>query len=567
MKKAIFLLIYFAALSMATANAQAQANIYASGLKVQKMDEANSVAVYAFTYTLNADATAVSINFNGSNGKQISDPDLLTKGTHTAILSLSDLPDGDYLWSVTATATANTATDPVKVSNDAEYLGFHALRGLAVDNGFESPFFGRVYATEGNETAAATNIRTTTDGVYIYNAALEDVTEQGNAAYSSGVVWGLSGTANSAASPFRVTVAPDGLVFISDWSDTHAGVWTMDPANPSADFKPVFGGTLNSSGVAIADGVEIHGSISHCYVEGTGDDTKLYTFDEDLGLASGVSGNIYRYDIGNLETTWDVAPSALIYDDAANGNVQQNGNSVISPDGRGGWWIYQYRANDNNPAIPSLIHFNGTSIDFISAVDAVDPESTTTSSIIGDSYQGGMALNDGKSMMALTCNGVVRVFDITFDENGKPIIALKYKVTTSFGTTSFSVALDRADNIYVGGNASPFAVYALPKADNTFTTPAPTAQKITIDLTSGITPVNNLGDNVLLIHEKGNIHLQADGLTIVNYTVYDIGGVAVRSNMVGKSSVDVPTSGLAAGVYLIHLNTDKGTVVRRFINK
>lgn len=467
MKKFFFFVM--AALFCGLTSSAQQANIYASGLKAGAVADGK----VPITYFLNTDATALEVNF--VDGTQtvavpITDAALLTKGAHTADVSLATVPAGTYKWEVKATGAA-TAAEPVKVSDDAEHLGFHALRGIAVDNSFESPYFGRVYATEGAENTAAPSIRTTNDGIYIYNSALEDVTNQGNAAWTGGITWGLTGAgANSGASPFRVTVAPDGMVFVTDWSDTHSGIYLLDAGDPSADLKPVFGGTRDGNGVSTEGADQIHGSISHCYIEGTDADTKLYTFDEDLG-GTGIVGNMYRYDIGTLDNPWVATPSALIYDDAANGNLQQNGNSCISPDGRGGWWISQYRASDVNSAVPSLIHWNGTSVDFISATDAPG--------VVVDTYQGGMALNDDKTMMVLTGSGAVRVFDIAFDDAGKPSIALKHTITTTHGTNSYSVALDRAYNVYVGGNASAFSVFALPKPENSFTTPAPTYSTIT----------------------------------------------------------------------------------------
>ena len=521
--------------------AEPQANIYASELKASKVSTDGEIE---FSYTLNADAVSVTIEVSNGEVFEITTPADLTKGAHTVTKTLTiESAVGDYAWTVTVVGEPNTADAPVKVSDDAEHLGFRALRGLAVDNSFESPFFGRVYATEGNETTAGEGIRTTNDGVYIYNAALEDVTGQGNAAYSGGIVWGLSGAANSGASPFRVATAEDGTVYITDWSDTHSGIWTMDPANPTADLQPVFGGARDSRGVLIENGVEIVGSISHCYIEGTGADTKLYTFDEDLGLTSGVSGNIYRYDIGNAENPWIAAPSALIYNDGSYGNLQQNGNSCISPDGRGGWWISQYRSNDTDPAIPSLIHFTGTSVDFISAVDIAG--------LVVNSGQGGMALNEDKSLIALTGNGVVRIFDINFDGTGKPVLTLKYTIATSFANNSYSVALDKADNIYVGGNASAFAIFALPKADNSFTTPAPASQPVTITTGDGINLT--IAGDIFAFCENNQITVTSDK-AIQAVKLYDLQGRTIDSKqgLANKCTLTAP----GKGIYIVEAVTE-----------
>lgn len=81
--------------------------------------------------------------------------------------------------------------------------------------------------------------------------------------------------------------------------------------------------------------------------------TILYTFDEDYKV-DGKAGNILQYNIGTT-THWTEAPS-IAFNNAATGGYQANMNSTILPDGRGGWWISQYRAADE-AAVPSLIHY------------------------------------------------------------------------------------------------------------------------------------------------------------------------------------------------------------------
>jgi flagellar hook assembly protein FlgD len=104
----VFLL--FAALFVYGAMSYAQqANIYASGLSAGTVSENNEVS---FTYTLNADATSLNIqilNEDGTTAKTIplTEATLLTKGAHTATVTVDGLATGLYAWSVTATAAAN----------------------------------------------------------------------------------------------------------------------------------------------------------------------------------------------------------------------------------------------------------------------------------------------------------------------------------------------------------------------------------------------------------------------------------------------------------------------------
>ncbi|GHV10556.1 hypothetical protein FACS1894162_5030 [Bacteroidia bacterium] len=530
MKKII--LLAAVCLLASTASYAQTANIYASGLTAAAPG-ATSVDV---SYFLNTNATAVAVNFLDNNGVvkatvPVTNAALLTQGAHTATIPYgTNVPSGTWKWSVTATAAVNAGTDPVQLTSGS--LTFTAPRGLAIDNNFESPFFGRIYAT-GAGTGKPQQ------GVWIFGSDLSDITTQDSVPYS-GTPWAA---ANTGSSPFRITVAQDGKLYISDWSDgATSGVWVFDPATPAVDAVSVFGGTFTTGGIfTAANGDEIHGSVSACYVEGTGADTKLYTFDEDI-LAAGATNkmNLYRYDIGNLATPWAAAPSALVYDDGPNGNLQQNGNSVILPDGRGGWWISQYRAA-NGAAIPSLIHQNQTG-----TVTNFGSETT----LIPDSYQGGMALNLTNDVIALTGSNAIRLLDITFDGAGVPSLAAKYSITTTLSTSEFSVALDAADNVYSTSNTNPINVWALPKADNTFTTPAPAASTLAItnpNYTNLATP------SVAAVTISGSDKAVNFSAAVATAQVYDIAGqlVAEANNV---TSVTVAT----AGVYVVKAITATG---------
>jgi gliding motility-associated-like protein len=404
-------------------------------------------------------------------------------GVHQFTTNITGLQAGVYKWSITATGAyrSNSATDPTKVSNDDTRFLFWGPRGVAVDNSFESPFFGRIYAAEGAggtvSEGSPNPTRTTTRGIYILNSALTDTTQQGSTAHSGNINWAAP------AGLYRVSVAPDGKVYMADNSIDHAGVWIMDPANPSATFTPVF--TPGTSDLTV------HGRIPHCYVDGIEENTKLFTFD----AGNNTTGNINRYDIGNATLPWTTAPSAVIYDDAANGNLQQNMNSCIVPDGRGGWWISQYRAGNSTLAIPSLIHLTstGTLTNF-----GAHPN------IIG-SYQGGLAVNADNNLLAMgTTAGSLKVFEINFDGAGIPSLTFKYDIAIGNGGVAngytIGTAFDVANNIYaIDNQRERLRVFALPKTDNNFTTPASSKSLIVVTtvnkpLVESTVPANGAND-------------------------------------------------------------------------
>jgi hypothetical protein len=450
--KKLFFLLLTVALCVTSGYAQTQPNIYASGLQASAADANGDVQ---FTYTLNANASQVKITVDNGDEFTITTASDLTKGLHTVTQRLTDAAVGDYDWSVQATGASASPGSPVKISTDEPRFLFWGPRGIAVDNHFNSPFFGRIYASEGSGgtvTAGTPNpTRTTTTGVYILNTLLEDVTNQGATAYAGGVTWGATTTAHSLD---RVFVAPDGKVYLADVGAS-PNVYILDPASPSSNFTPVFSGnSVKSTHVILYNGF-------------------LYVFDVSSG------GNINKYDISTIPAT----PTAtVIYNDISNGNLQQNlSHNAICPDGRGGWWISQHRAgSSSNGAIPCLIHYNTTT-------GTVDYNSGTT---FQSTYQGGMAyLNTGsEELLALgTTQGTIKIWSVTYDTNGHPALTDKWSVSTGTGAYARAIDFDKAMNLYaIDNNTERLRVFALPKTANTFTTPAPTAQKVVV--TTAILP-------------------------------------------------------------------------------
>ncbi|MDR1526329.1 MAG: T9SS type A sorting domain-containing protein [Dysgonamonadaceae bacterium] len=517
------------------------ANIYASELSF------SDAAGGSFKFTLNENAQSVVISISEEGETLTSyDAGALTKGVHT--ISNPFGTTGFDAWSVTA--TARLVSRPVKISGSESQIQFNNLRGVTVDNNPESPFFGRIYLSEG-QGGAATG-RTTNDGVYVLDAGLNDITGQGATAYAGNVSWHTT-----AASPFRLTVDPHGQVYVTDWSDTStSGIWVMNPADPGTAFRPVFGGTTNTIGLATANGTAVHGSVSDCKVIGTGDNMKLYTLDEDL-LAPGKSpdptyiagGNLFQYNIGNSTTPWITAPSSVVYDDVDNGNLQKNGNSQIATDGRGGWWISQYRAANGDASTPCLIH--------VSQNGSVDYNSAAT---ITDSYQGGMAVNSDGSILASGGNNAVRIFAITFNASNVPSLELLYTIEHGGGYT-WSCAFDVAGNLYVAVNKT-LTIYAIPKADNSYTS------RVSVDKGTGI-DAPEVRDNVNVYPNPVTSELVIDGqgTPLKAYTLYDLNGRAVRSETINGNRQLVSAGGLNAGVYILQIQTSNGMIVKRIIKK
>ncbi|MDR3134122.1 MAG: N-acetylmuramoyl-L-alanine amidase [Prevotellaceae bacterium] len=533
------------------------ANIYASELSV--------TADNKLKFTLNENAQSVVITLVNSNGDVVKDYDAgaLPKGVNEIAYDFSavGVPLGSYSWRVTATARA--VGMPAKISDDSPQFLFFSPRGVTVDNNPSSPFFGRVYVAEaagGLVTEGAPDpSRTTQKGVYILNAAFEDVTNQQANAYGGGQVWGAN--TGTQYSPARVAVGPTGKVFINDSHKEHSGIYIMDPANPSANFVPVFNGTLDQSlGSVSGDGGVIHGRIIHSYVGGTAGAQQLFTF--DLGATPGTTtistGNIYRYDIGDLSTLpWTGVPSDTIYDDATNGNRQQNGNSCLAPDGRGGWWLSQYRANSSE-AVPSLIHVTNGLIDYNSAGN------------IGQngSLQGGMAVNTDGTLLALgTKAGEAEVYSIIYGANNVPTLTLVHTIKWSNANSVLSAAFDAADNLYLVSNGNErLMVYSLPKASNIFTTSA----QMPYVVLPGLDPAkaNVYASELSVTADKKYRFTLNDNTTATIITLYDNNtSASITSHNFGalpkgvhEVAYDFEAAGVPAGYYSWSITAQGATV-------
>ena len=436
-------------------------NIYASELSAGE----NGEGQYTLSFTLNADATAVQVKvYNETGDPIIIDAGALPRGRNNVLVNMANVKGSSVKWEVIATGEDNTLTEPA-ISSDPETqpLSFKQTRGIAVDNSMESEYFGRVYITEGS--GGSTGYRTTKNGLYVLDATLSDVTGQGANSYAGNVAWA------SSSSPMRPAVGEDGSIYLADWSDGHSGVWKANPANLGGDFTPIFGGTRDSDGLMWNGDTKIAGSISSCYAVGSGENTILYTVDEDYLGTYGASNlpqvALLQYNIGNAETPWVNAPSALLFDNPVVGDyaILSNANCVIIPQ-NGGFWVSQYRWSDG-AALPSLSYIKNN--------EALFKSGTVDASLISTSQRGALALNYDGTMIAVGAGDETRVFNVTF--NGDvPSISPLYVIDHGLGGNSFGLAFDYANNLYLANDASGVAEFTLPTTVNSRTTVAPKSQ-------------------------------------------------------------------------------------------
>jgi hypothetical protein len=582
--------LLFLTIICCTATSFAQlANVYASGLKLGAPSGGN----IPVSYFLNTDATELYFNFVQDGAIKasvaITEASLLTKGAHQTTVSLNAAAAGEYNWSMTAKAPAVTV--PAKFSDDTQpKFMFYFPVSVKVDNSFESPYLGQIYVVEGIGTVIDTSTddyfkngsyRFTMDGIYTFSPALDDLSPDGDN-YYGGIEWNAAGSSDgipyAAFSPGRLDIDDAGKVYIADKSSTNAGVYIMDPAfmdpaRAEAPFTPVFDNTGMVTEGTYTGGILAgkHGRVAGIAVSGSGENTVMYTLDENF-IPEGytnrpyiMSGMLYKYNIGNT-FPYTGTPTCLFDNPLAGGDSGDPliGNAAIElvKDGHGGFWFCQYRISDL-AAIPSLLHFTS---------EGVVNYNSGTIGLLGVDYasnRGCLAVSKDGSLLAVGSSGLVKFFDVTYSADGTPTLTAKdsYNITI-FTTASYPIrglSFDVANNIYVTSNYSErLQVYGLPKGENTFTTPAPSAQKITATGTGIAKPTLA---NVRIADYKNAISILSDGLKIKSYKLYNIAGGVVASGLETANGAMIPTDKLTAGVYQIQIVTGEGTVVKRFIKR
>ncbi len=474
----------FAAMLMAFSVSAAELNIYASGLKAGEVKDGK----VEISYLLNAPATSLELQLIGADNAvvktiPITDAALLAKGAHTAVVDLDLLngPYGTFTWALKAAGEERTELSADLLADDTNY-DFYQPRGVAADINPESPFFGQIYmgsSKSGVPGADGADGAATPTGVAIFDATFA---QQGSI-YDGGITWEADGWG-----PGRVKVGEDGMVYINDHAKTTAGVFKMDPANPTANFTPVLDTAQRGVTFALPVAMEIIGS---------GAERTLYTWNY-IGVGD---GQILKYAIGENDN-YALAPDTFAV-------VKFTGNQYaeIAADGRGGWWLSQNRGQID--AYHALAHMTSEGVIDYHSGEHTDIFTSTSGKY---STRGIVALNKEKTLLAMAWDKTAVVFSIAYDETtGAPTLTKVY-ATNVIGTNVDGICFDYAGNLIVGSASSErLHVYATPSA-NVQVTPAPKANALTL-----VDP-RPAGEQ-LNVYAYGLSATYADGNLTVNYSL------------------------------------------------
>ena len=404
--------------------------------------------VYAFSFISTNDATEANLVFSDATTDAVLGKvaiDKVIKGENTVELALNDIPyTGVMNWAVELKGEAIEEfvdlTDG-DVIDDKFY--FYLPQGVAVNNNPESEYFGTIYVAEpyaGAGDGLSAHSKTQTAGIYVFDPALN--IENYAAGYVPSNVT-LDASKYKYQTLHRIAVHPktSDVVFVQSMD---AFVWSVAASELAS----------GTAAVNLIEDTYIWYADSHCFdADGT-----LYVFD---AMATDYAGAVYKVvdgvdEIFALSVNW------------------ANGRSALASDGRGGIWFTQNRSQLDK--YDMLAHANADGkVDFAANVDASDDVKAIMPK---NTARGQLAYNTKENVLALGGEGMVWLYNVVYDETGKPTLTLLDK-SMSLGNNVDGLAFDYAgDLLALSASIERFYKLAVPTDNNVCTTPAPKAQVI-----------------------------------------------------------------------------------------
>ena len=464
---------------------------------------------YTFTFKCNSNAREAYLVFNdNTTGQEVGRVALsnIVEGENSVTLTKDQLPGsaGQHMnWAVNVVGDAITSI--TRINN--EYATYTRAM-VAIDRSPESSHFGTIYVGERVAKDDAGN------GLYVC-----DINGQptNNTVYNGGITW---------ANNMRLAVDGIGRVYIPEWGDARSGIYIADPDDMGGAYSQFFVGTRNSDGLITNNGQSVGGSVSGLWIQGTGADTKLYAYLEDVAGPSGYKNSVGIYNIGqsdgSLLSNWNHAPSNLL--DVGVVMPNANGNIIADAGGRG-TWVMQYRSkNQNLHSNPSVIFVdNSGNIVFNSGDDLTSLNGSLISAFAINNTNDVMVINDG--------DGVLQFFDIswngsipTLTPNGMTYVA----DARTDANAIYQMAFDWGGNLVCAGKN--IGIYSIPTNDNQSITPARSSLLV------------NKGENIIHGDVNGDRLVNMDDLTLlINHLLTgDTHGInPVGANVNGVEGVDM----------------------------
>ena len=416
-------------------------------------------------YSLNAPATAVSVVImdGETEVKTVTCNDKISKGSHSVDISTLDLPTGKSLtWKVVV--SGNEVTMPTAISG---YRLYHPA-SVDIDNNTESPYFGRILATEAMQSVASKTDTYLTAGfgagIIEFNAAFEHLPNGKKVGYTGGKTFV---TTSNYFAPRRIRISKDGRIFATAQDNSGEYLWEINPDNLDS-WTSVFQGTKSDFTLQDGSGKFIAGTNSGFDVRGTGENLQLLMLSANKPGAQVATFKLHEYNLGDA-TSWSTVPTRELSGCQLHNSMITN-QSQVQYDNEGGYWITYWVNTTNSNNYGGIAHFkkDGTR-DFIKQKINL--------------RNAGFRFNHDFTKVIIATNDVTgasktykqaTVYAVSKDVNDAPVLTKETTIDmTTVGNNLNDFAWDYADNIYVVGNSAEWIyAYALPhSADKIVSTP------------------------------------------------------------------------------------------------
>ena len=479
---------------------------------------------YTFTFKSNADATEAYLVFTDSvSGDEFGRIAInqVVEGENTITVAAENLPgnDGQVLsWAVNVVGNPITRIDRLN-ENYASYT--RAM--VAIDRSPESAHFGTIYVGERKASGDAAN--------GIYSCDINGQPKHSNV-YNGGLTW---------ANNMRIAVDGEGKIYIPEWGDATSGIYIADPDDLGGTFNQFFIGSRDSNGLITNNGLSVGGSVPGVWIQGSGADTRLYAFLEDVAGPSGNKKGVGIYNIGqsdgSLLTTWDTAPDDYL--DIGALMINGNGNIIADAGGRG-TWVMQYRSKgQNTAAVPSLV--------FVDNDGNVTFNSGSNLSELNGSLMSGFAINNSNDMMVINDgDGVLQFYDITWNGSTPTLTSNGMTYTADARASNnaiYQMAFDWGGNLVCAG--ANIGIYSIPTDNNQSTTPARSALSVVkheLAVVKGIfaydlSSTENADGGYTFNFKSNSDACEAYLVFVDNTTNVEVGRIAVTNVVEGENTV------------------------------
>lgn len=427
-------------------------------------------------YVLNAAASGVNVVLkkNGTAVKTVAlASSYCTEAGHSAEIDLSDLAAGDYTWSVDVAGAAKDAVQEFKK------IGFNHPQGVDTDRDFESPYFGRIYVTDGRKSSNSAHYSYANGGQGLYMLTPRFVGIQnwvtGQYVYTGGVTIDQTVGTKTGADFRKVRIAQDGRVFVTRQNDSGSYLLEVPDATAlqqdNASFTSVFtGGSLNTTTYAYENGSTFISAPNIGFdVKGSGDDLTIAMLSGQASMftnSATSASRVDQYALGS-NANWSSAAAPV---SALSGKYTVNYSGTnLCYDNRGGLWYCQYR-DAPSATQPALVYINSQGVEKYIDITTVRGG-------------GGIRFNHDFSQIAIASSiSTFSIYDITYSNDNTPTLTERIRITHGMGKNINDIAWDRANNIYaVSNNGECLKAFSIPRTNNSFATEAASQYGFTIE--------------------------------------------------------------------------------------